>query len=125
ALVVMCTNRLSALDPAVRRRAAATFEFGRPNDEQRRSLLSSALGDLGFDRSHVEKLVAATGPRAPRDYGCTYSDIAQRFLPSLVLDAYPGQPIRPDRAIAIADAFIPTPPFTAESRPSAAGRHSA
>ena len=30
AIVVMCTNRLDALDPAVRRRAAVTFTFSRP-----------------------------------------------------------------------------------------------
>ena len=32
AIVLMCTNRLEALDPAVRRRAAATFTFTRPNE---------------------------------------------------------------------------------------------
>src|SRR5207249_1424067 len=30
-LVVLATNRLDAIDPAVRRRAAATFRFDRPN----------------------------------------------------------------------------------------------
>jgi AAA+ superfamily predicted ATPase len=34
AIVVMCTNRLDALDPAVRRRAAVTFTFNRPNEAQ-------------------------------------------------------------------------------------------
>jgi AAA+ superfamily predicted ATPase len=44
-IVVLCTNRLRALDPAVRRRAAATFEFKRPNHDQRRQVLeSSPLG---------------------------------------------------------------------------------
>src|SRR5258708_8208659 len=32
-LVLMCTNRLGALDPAIRRRAAALFEFARPSQE--------------------------------------------------------------------------------------------
>ena len=30
-LVVMCTNRIGALDPAIRRRAAAEFDFARPD----------------------------------------------------------------------------------------------
>jgi len=34
--VVMCTNRLDALDPAVRRRAAAVLEFHRPNRDHAR-----------------------------------------------------------------------------------------
>ena len=41
AAVIMCTNRLSALDPAVRRRAADVFSFSRPNDEQRGIVLST------------------------------------------------------------------------------------
>ena len=36
AAVIMCTNRLGALDPAVKRRAADILEFTRPDDDQRR-----------------------------------------------------------------------------------------
>ncbi len=36
-IVVMCTNREQAMDPAVTRRAAAIFTFERPDDEQRRA----------------------------------------------------------------------------------------
>jgi hypothetical protein len=43
AAVIMCTNRLSALDPAVKRRAADIMIFGRPNDAQRHAVLSGAL----------------------------------------------------------------------------------
>ena len=41
AIVVMCTNRLDALDPAVRRRAAATFTFTRPNDATATGVLAA------------------------------------------------------------------------------------
>jgi AAA+ superfamily predicted ATPase len=44
AAVIMCTNRLGALDPAVKRRAADILSFGRPDEAQRRVLLSGALG---------------------------------------------------------------------------------
>jgi SpoVK/Ycf46/Vps4 family AAA+-type ATPase len=111
AAVIMCTNRLSALDPAVRRRAADVLEFGRPNEEQRRALLRAALGQVGFSDPQINALVAATGPHGERDYGCTFSDLAQRLLPAIVLDAYPGGALRPDRALEIALAMIPTPPF--------------
>jgi AAA+ superfamily predicted ATPase len=45
-LVIMCTNRHSAIDPAVRRRSAATFEFNRPSQEQCAALLKNYLGDI-------------------------------------------------------------------------------
>ena len=88
----MCTNRLSALDPAVRRRAADVLSFARPGDEQRRFVLSIRLETIGLGRHHIEALVAATGPqRGGRDYGFTFSDLTQRLLPTIVLDAYPTQ----------------------------------
>ena len=44
-LVVMCTNRERALDPAVMRRAAAIFTFTRPGDSERRTVLAVARRD--------------------------------------------------------------------------------
>ncbi|CAO4171692.1 AAA family ATPase [Methylorubrum populi] len=112
AAVIMCTNRLSALDPAVQRRAAEVMSFTRPNDEQRRFLLSSRLESLGLGRQHIDAMVAATGPqRGTRDHGFTFSDLTQRLLPSIVLDAYPSQAVDGARAVEIARAMAPTPPF--------------
>ena len=49
-LVLMCTNRLSALDPAVRRRAAAEFEFTRPGDAQRLEMFDAeGLAGCGLE----------------------------------------------------------------------------
>ena len=48
AIVVMCTNRLDALDPAVRRRAAVTFTFNRPNEAQRQAFLQAGTGRAGI-----------------------------------------------------------------------------
>ncbi|MET4691229.1 ATP-binding protein [Sinorhizobium fredii] len=112
AAVLMCTNRLNALDPAVRRRAADVLRFGRPGNEQRRFVLSSRLEPVGIGRSHIEALVAATGPvEGSRDHGFTFSDITQRLLPAIVLDAYPSRPVDGTRAVEIAREMIPTPPF--------------
>ena len=112
AAVIMCTNRLSALDPAVRRRAAEVMSFTRPNDEQRRFVLSSRLEALGLNRQHVDAMVAATGPqRGTRDYGFTFSDLTQRLLPSIVLDAYPSNAVDGARAVELARGMVPTPPF--------------
>src|SRR4051794_32075823 len=111
AAVIMCTNRLSALDPAVRRRAAPGLSFPGPSDEQRRFVLSNRLEPLGLGRSHIDHLVTATGPqRGSRDYGFTFSDLTQRLLPTIVLDAYPSRPVDGTRAVEIARAMTPTPP---------------
>lgn len=109
--VVMCTNRLGALDPAVRRRAADILVFNRPDDAQREQVLIQRLGPIGFGRTDIRALVAATGVRSNRGYGYTYSDLTQRLLPTIVLDAYPTGPIKPARAVELANLIEPTPPF--------------
>jgi AAA+ superfamily predicted ATPase len=112
AAVIMCTNRLTALDPAVRRRAAEVLVFGRPTDEQRRALLTATLSDAGFGRQEIEAVVAATGPRhGGPAHGFTFSDLTQRLLPAIVLDAYPAGPVSAARAVEIARAMAATPPF--------------
>ena len=112
AAVIMCTNRLNALDPAVHRRAADILSFSRPNDEQRAFVLSGKLKPVGVTREHIDALVAATGPiRGTREHGFTFSDLIQRLLPTLVLDAYPSRPIDGVRAVEIARSMQPTPPF--------------
>ena len=111
AAVLMCTNRLDALDPAVRRRAAEVLTFARPDAEQRRHVLEMRLAPLGISHAHIEGLVAATG----HDVGFTYSDLTQRLIPAIVLDAYPNRPVEGDRAIAIARDIQPTPAFRAQT----------
>jgi len=111
AAVIMCTNRLSALDPAVRRRAADVLTFERPNDAQRRHALTQVFGELNWPASVIDGLVAATGPSATAKYGFTFSDIMQRLAPTIVLDAYPDRAIDPRRAIELVRSMTPTPPF--------------
>jgi hypothetical protein len=110
AAVIMCTNRYDALDPAVTRRAAEILRFGRPDEDNRRLLLAPRLAELGFDEAEIDAIVSVTGGHDGRP-GFTFSDLAQRLIPAIVLDAYPDRPILPTRAIAIAEEMIPTPPF--------------
>ena len=112
-LVLMCTNRLRALDPAVRRRAAAEFEFTRPDNAQRLQVLSDGLADCGLSQTEIDKLVELTGD-TERGYGYTYSDLVNRVLPAAVLKAFPDRPITID---IVSDAIAtnpPTPPFQNE-----------
>jgi AAA+ superfamily predicted ATPase len=111
AAVIMCTNRLGALDPAVRRRAADILIFERPSEVQRHSVLIAPLKHLGFSTAQIDAVVAATGAQKGRTYGFTFSDLTQRLLPSIVLDAYPSNAVNPARALEIARGMVPTPPF--------------
>jgi SpoVK/Ycf46/Vps4 family AAA+-type ATPase len=111
AAVIMCTNRLTALDPAVKRRAAEILTFGRPDSEQRRAVIARAFSELGFSSTSIDQIVAVTGEGSGRSYGFTFSDLTQRLIPTVVLDAYPHQGVSPARAIELARTIVPTPPF--------------
>jgi AAA+ superfamily predicted ATPase len=111
----MCTNRLGALDPAVKRRAAEILSFDRPSDSQRAAVLGGPLEALGFNRSQVDALVAITGAGSGR-HGLTYSDLTQRLLPAIILDAYPSNSVTPARALIIAKQILATPPFEENKR---------
>jgi hypothetical protein len=78
-----------------------------PND------MMSSLADLAVPGSAgaIWRRSWLTGEQPKRAYGFTYSDITQRLLPAIVLDAYPDGPIKPARAIELAQSILPTPPF--------------
>ena len=116
AIVVMCTNRVDAIDPAVRRRAAATFTFARPGDAQRHALLDPVLEEVGFSKTQIQTIVQSTGAAKGRDYGYTYSDLTQRFLPGLLLAAYPSKPVTFELSKEVLEAHPPTPPFKEDSK---------
>ena len=92
AVVIMCTNRLSAIDPAVRRRAAEIIEFARPNKEQAKSVLS-ILSDVGLSDAEISELADIATNINNNGVGFTYSDLTQRLMPAIVLNAYPENPI--------------------------------
>jgi AAA+ superfamily predicted ATPase len=115
AAVIMCTNRLGALDPAVKRRAADILTFERPSKIQRCSVLGHTFEQLGFSKFQIDKLIDATGSEGGRKYGFTFSDLTQRLLPAIILDAYPSQPVDFTRALEIAIQMEPTAPFEEKS----------
>lgn len=115
AAVILCTNRLGAIDPAVQRRAAEIFRFERPNAAQRRFVLDASLAEIGFKPDQIDRIVACTGERDGQP-GFTYSDLTQRLIPAIVLDAYPADPVTFERAFQVLERLHPTPPFGANSR---------
>jgi AAA+ superfamily predicted ATPase len=86
--VILCTNRLSVLDPALLRRAAIVEGFERPSDDERRELLAMDLAGLDLTKSQMDELVALSGPGGGGP-GWTYSDFRTRFYPAAVAKAFP------------------------------------
>jgi AAA+ superfamily predicted ATPase len=116
--IVMCTNRLDAIDPAVHRRAAAVFEFRRPDRQQRIAVLRTGLHGTAIPDREIEAIADATGESDERSYGFTYSDLTQRLIPAIVLDAFPERSVAGPRALEMADRIKPTPPFRSHGRAS-------
>lgn len=114
-LVVLCTNRLSALDPAVRRRAAFTVTLQRPNEGQRRALLAELLEGVSLTEDEFSHVIALTGPVEGRDFGYTYSDIRQRLIPeAVILAVSQNVPLTYHLLIEAIKRVAPTRPFTQE-----------
>lgn len=55
--------------------------------------------------------MAATGANGKDGVGFTFSDLTQRLLPTLLLDAYPERPVTFERASELLATIKPTPPF--------------
>ena len=71
-IMVLCTNRLDALDPAIRRRAFGEFAFTRPGATMRVTLLAQVFHGIGFDEQQIAELAQLTGKNG-RSYPFTYS----------------------------------------------------
>lgn len=110
AAVIMSTNRLRAIDPAIQRRAAETFVFKRPNFEQRRRVLKE-LEVFNFCSSQIDKLAKV---RDGEKVGFTYSDLRQKFIPSVALNAAPENLIEFESALKQLQDLRPTPIFNDE-----------
>jgi AAA+ superfamily predicted ATPase len=91
-LVILCTNRLSVLDAALRRRAAIVEEFRRPNGDERRRLFEMDLEALGLSTEQLDRLVEMTAAKGTAP-GWTYSDIRTRLYPAALARAFPERPL--------------------------------
>ena len=114
AVVMMCTNRLSAIDPAVKRRAAEIIEFARPNRDQAKSVLS-ILSDVGLSDAEISELADSATNAKNNGVGFTYSDLTQRLIPKIVLNAYPAGPIQFRDIAKIIEDMSATPSFKDEN----------
>jgi SpoVK/Ycf46/Vps4 family AAA+-type ATPase len=75
--VLLITNRLQALDPAVVRRASLLLRFTRPDAAQRRALIERLLVGAKASRHEIDRLVSASEPREGVPY--SFSDFTGRL----------------------------------------------
>lgn len=122
ALVILCTNRLSALDPAIRRRAAYMVSLHRPDMVQRGVLLHRLLDGVPLANDELNQLAALTGATDGRDYGYTYSDIRQRLIPeAVILGVTRNAPLTFALLTEAVTRVEPTRPFAQEGMTRDAG----
>jgi len=107
-VVILCTNRLSVLDAALRRRAAIVEEFKRPSDEERRQLLEMDLAALTLTPAQLNELVVATGALGGHPTW-TYSDLRTRLYPGALAKAYPQEALRFEHLKSVAATLHASP----------------
>lgn len=110
-LVVFCTNRLGAIDPAIIRRAAIVHEFNRPNQDQLKRMFEMYFKDIGLTDEQIMELVKLAGATEKREYGFTYSDIVNKVIPNAIMEAYPDNPLTFNNVLSAVTNTQPTPPF--------------
>ena len=108
-LVILCTNRALALDPALQRRASVIEEFTRPSAEERQALFEMDLAALSLTKAQLTKLVKATGALDKDQPTWTYSDIRTRLYPRALASAFPDRPLCFDDLQAVAADMAPSP----------------
>lgn len=109
-LVILCTNRVQVIDPAVMRRALRIEQFERPNVEDRRRLLLQEFEGLEMNESQLDELVRLTGPNeSEKKIGLTYSDIRTRLIPEAISLAYPERKLTIEDLLKVAREIQPTP----------------
>lgn len=109
-ITVLCTNRLDAIDAAIRRRAFDEFAFTRPDKQQRAAMLTELFEGVKFTPDQISALADLLG-EGDRGYGFTSSDITMRLGSTVLLDAFPDRPLAFDRVRTMVAELKPTPPF--------------
>jgi AAA+ superfamily predicted ATPase len=107
-VTILCTNRVTALDPALRRRASILEEFKRPTADERRQLFAMDLEALSLSEPQLAELVSATGARDGQP-DWTYSDIRTRLYPAALAVAFPERPLQAKDLLNRAVGMKPSP----------------
>ena len=73
--VILITNRLNVLDPAIRRRAMLTLKFGRPTNGKLKEVFEYIFKGSSYDEKEITDLVEIA---SNKKIAYSYSDLIQR-----------------------------------------------
>jgi AAA+ superfamily predicted ATPase len=113
-LIILSTNRFTALDPAVVRRASLVELFERPTADERRELFGMTLAGVPISPPDLDALVVATGERGG-GLPFTFSDIQTRLIPAALARAYPDRALSSEDLLRAAAELEPSPSMEAEA----------
>jgi len=106
-VVLMITNRIAVIDPAVQRRCSLHLTFERPSPEQLKGLFGSLLQGIKLSERDVNQLLHACEAHAVR---YTASDIVHRVGKGAVYEAiHDDQPLTVEGIIKWIRLTPPTP----------------
>lgn len=75
-------------------------------------VLRNAFPDYVCTDAEMSKIVELTGDTSAARLGFTYSDLTQRLIPSVILDAFPNLGINAELILKVASETTPTPAFS-------------
>lgn len=110
--VILITNRLSALDPAVIRRASLHLQFDRPDPESLAPFFKSLLTGTSVSEEQIQELVDVCKSKQPL---FNFSDIRRRaFVQAFVEAVYEDRLFGPEIFIEKLKQLKPSPTFISE-----------
>jgi SpoVK/Ycf46/Vps4 family AAA+-type ATPase len=105
--VIMITNRVTVLDPAVRRRTSLHLVFERPTGDRLHHLLVSLMKGVKYKEPEMDKLIKACSSRG---IPYSYSDLIQRVARQALYEAIEDNlPYSIDLYLKVLEKTEPTP----------------
>ena len=105
--VILITNRVGVLDPAVLRRASLHLSFQRPNDEERKKVFQYLFSETKIAEKDIDKLIAESNRENPP---FSYSDLINRIAKQAVFRAVQqNRPFSPTVYIEVLKESTPSP----------------
>lgn len=106
-VVILITNRINALDPAIRRRAALQLNFERPKGEQLREVLTFIFDGIKYNKKVFDRVFKALNDE-PIAY--SYSDLIQRVAKQAIYTAiHENQPFSLELFEVALNQVMPSP----------------
>ena len=107
--VIFITNRLEALDPAIRRRAVVEIEFARPSGKSLDAVIETLVKDIEPTEAEMKELSESCKAQS---IPYTYSDFYRRIAKQTILKAWESdQPYSADLLIQTIQETKPSPQF--------------